>query len=208
MRHATFGLGVLFIIIAGCCTHQTNYVLPKDVPVVPQHPIKTCLPGLVNFGVVSKDVLRGATPSREGFQTLANLGVKTVIHLGETDETKSIPAGMKYVRLPISAFRSPYVNVYAVLRAIRDNPKPVYICCYTGADRTGVAVAAYRLSQGMSVADSMAEVWYFYVKPWFYLPIKWRLYELQKEGLSPTWWESNGIRPTPARTLSSTTQSD
>src|SRR5579859_538727 len=121
MRHATLGLGVLLVIATGCCTHQTNLVLSKDVPVVPQHPSKACLPGLVNFGIVSKDVLRGATPSREGFQTLDKLGVKTVIHLGETDQTKSIPAGMKYVRLPISAFRSPYVNVYAVLRAIRDN---------------------------------------------------------------------------------------
>jgi protein tyrosine phosphatase (PTP) superfamily phosphohydrolase (DUF442 family) len=184
---AIVGLICVEYLAAGCCTQHGPIVLPEPKLMGPQRPVDVCVPGVWNFGVVSKDVWRGATPTAQGFKTLAAMGVMTVIHLGEGDESKDIPAGVKYIRLPISAFRSPQVDVYAVLRAIRDSPKPVFIHCYTGADRTGVAVGAYRMAQGESMRDACRELGNFHVKIWFYLPIKERFKELDKEGVAG-WW--------------------
>jgi protein tyrosine phosphatase (PTP) superfamily phosphohydrolase (DUF442 family) len=191
---AIFGLLFLQYLAVGCCTQHGPIQLPEPQLNGPQRPVDVCVPGVWNFGVVSKDVWRGATPSAEGFRTLAALGVKTVIHLGEHNESNEIPAGVKYVRLPISAFRSPQVDVYAVLEAIQKSPKPVFIHCYTGADRTGVAIGAYRMTQGESVRDACKELSNFHVKIWFYWAIKKRFEQLEKEGLSPKWWAEHAVR--------------
>ena len=123
---------------------------PKSVKDGPQHPLDDLIPGVENFGLISKDVWRGAEPTAEGMRTLADLGMKTVIDLRENDESAIIPPGVLYVRLPVSAWHCDQVNVKAVLDAIDRSPKPVFIHCHQGRDRTGLAIAAYRLSQNMS----------------------------------------------------------
>lgn len=182
---ATF-LATAAFATAGCALHRggehatekVTYRIPDPVPPGPQKPMEIGPPGVDNFGVISSELWRGGEPTADGLQVLAHLGVKTIIDLREADESAEIPAGVRYVRLPVSAWRADQVDVHAVLREIERDPKPVFIHCHQGRDRTGLAVAAYRLSHGMSVKDACLELRNFGVNPWWDRPIERRIREL------------------------------
>jgi tyrosine-protein phosphatase SIW14 len=110
--------------------------------------------GVHNFHQVSASVYRGAQPSKEGFQNLAGLGVKTIVDLrGGTgrsrEEQKMVEAdGMRYVGMPLSGFAAPSdQEVSKLLSLLNDQSKtPVFVHCRRGADRTGTIIACYRIS--------------------------------------------------------------
>ncbi|MDB5302178.1 MAG: protein tyrosine/serine phosphatase [Phycisphaerales bacterium] len=156
--------------------------IPKSVPVTPQQP--TDLPGLPNFGFISPDLWRGAEPTPDGLKTLAAMGVKTVIDLRESDESADVPQGIYYVRLPVSAWHADRVDVAEVLRTISASPKPVFIHCREGRDRTGLAIAAFRLSQGMKADDACKELRNFHVNWWWSNPIENRIRTLARASAS------------------------
>lgn len=108
------------------------------------------VPGVHNFHQVDEHIYRGAQPSSEGFANLAKLGVKTVIDLrGERDEGKLAErAGLHYVRMPWSGYKAPSDQEIAAVLAILNNSGdwPVFVHCKRGADRTGTAIACYRIS--------------------------------------------------------------
>jgi protein tyrosine phosphatase (PTP) superfamily phosphohydrolase (DUF442 family) len=179
---------LLLLVFGGCAqrptwrvTQKTTFRIPDSVRPGPQEPIEGAIPGVENFGMVSKDVWRGGKPSAEGLHTLAALGVKTVIDLREADESADIPHGVRYVRLPVSAWQADQVDVEQVLKMIAASPKPVFIHCHQGRDRTGLAIAAYRLSLGMSAADACRELRNFQVNPWWDAPIERRIYSLEQQ---------------------------
>ena len=111
-------------------------------------------PGLPNLGKVSEQLYRGAQPAPEGFAELKKLGVNVVVNLRDEDskidgERKYVEAqGMKYVCLPWSGFARPNNKQVAdFLQLLRDHPdQKVFVHCRRGAERTGVMVAAYRMS--------------------------------------------------------------
>lgn len=106
--------------------------------------------GVGNFHQVDEHVYRGAQPNGAGFAGLAKIGIKTVIDLrGENSEESAVEhAGMRYVRLPWSGFKAPADSqVAAVLALMNDSSAwPVFVHCRRGADRTGTAVACYRIA--------------------------------------------------------------
>jgi protein tyrosine/serine phosphatase len=107
------------------------------------------VPGVPNFHQVNEHVYRGAQPHGEGFDGLAKIGIKTVIDLrGESSEENAVQrAGMHYVRLPWSGYKAPADSqINAVLSLLNDNSAwPVFVHCKRGADRTGTAIACYRI---------------------------------------------------------------
>jgi tyrosine-protein phosphatase SIW14 len=108
------------------------------------------VPGVSNFHQVDEHVYRGAQPHGQGFEGLAKLGIKTVIDLrGERSEETAVErTGMHYVRLPWSGYKAPAeAQIEAVLSLLNDNSAwPVFIHCRRGADRTGTAIACYRIA--------------------------------------------------------------
>ena len=148
----------------------------------PQFPRDNFIPGVQNFGFISADVWRGAQPSRQGLKTLAAMGVKTVIDLRYENESADIPPGVRYVHLPASAWHADLLDTVAVLAAIKTSPKPVFVHCMEGRDRTGLAIAAYRLSQGMSRDDALTEMYNFRVNIWWRSPITTRVRQLAEAG--------------------------
>lgn len=162
-------------------TEKINLHPPQSVKDGPQLPLDDTIPGITNFGLISKDVWRGAQPTEQGMHYLATLGVKTIIDLREeADESSIVPPGVHYVRLPVSPFNADLVDVQEVLRQIDASPKPVFIHCHQGRDRTGLAVAAYRLAQGMPAADACAELRNFHVNLWWDAPIERRIHDLDR----------------------------
>ena len=111
--------------------------------------------GVPNFHKINEKVYRGAQPSDEGWQTLARLGIKTVIDLRRPDEHGTEAeaaavraAGMRYVNIPMKGIVAPTDAQVSKVLALFDSPEagPVFVHCRRGADRTGTVIACYRMS--------------------------------------------------------------
>ncbi|NUP08121.1 MAG: protein-tyrosine-phosphatase [Polyangiaceae bacterium] len=127
------------------------------------------LPGLPNFAKVSDVLYRGAQPTAEGFRTLKNMGVKTVVSLRmlHSDRKMLEGTGLQYRRISAKAWHPEDEDVARVLKIVED-PKnqPVFVHCEHGADRTGTVVAAYRMvEQGWTNEEAAAELQAFGYHP-------------------------------------------
>jgi protein tyrosine/serine phosphatase len=120
--------------------------------------------GLPNLGQVTPALYRGAQPTPEGIETLQKMGIDIVVDmragLNESEQQTVTQRGMRYVSLP-SVCYSPKDDTFAhFLAVVRDNPdKKIFVHCQLGADRTGMAVASYRMAeQGWSADEAMREM--------------------------------------------------
>jgi len=120
--------------------------------------------GIRNFGQVTPNLYRGAEPSAEGIATLKKMGVDIDVDLrGEPSQTEKAEAthqGMQYLSIP-SHCQCPKDEPFArFLKVIQDNPgKKIFVHCQLGKDRTGMAVAAYRMAdEGWPAEDAMKEM--------------------------------------------------
>jgi protein tyrosine/serine phosphatase len=108
------------------------------------------VPGVPNFHQVDEHIYRGAQPRGEGFASLAKIGIRTVIDLrGESSEETAVQsAGMHYIRLPWREFKAPTDSqIEAMLALLNDSSEwPIFVHCRRGADRTGTAIACYRIA--------------------------------------------------------------
>jgi protein tyrosine phosphatase (PTP) superfamily phosphohydrolase (DUF442 family) len=137
--------------------------------------------GVDNFGEVSSDLWRGGKPSKEGMQWLAHRGMKTVIDLQMEDESGDVPQGVRYVPIRVSMWQCDCVDVAAVIQAIDEGPKPVFIHCQAGRDRTGLAVAAWRMAHGMSADDAIVEMERYGKSAWWNSAIKSKIRGLEEQ---------------------------
>ena len=100
-----------------------------------------------NLYKVSTDLYRSAQPGKEDWVTLEKIGIRSVINLrnfgGGKEDTS--PSKIRSFYLKWKAHRISENDLVAVLKLIKDAPKPVLIHCFHGSDRTGAAVAAYRV---------------------------------------------------------------
>jgi len=113
----------------------------------------TGTPSIANFHRVDANVFRGGQPKPAEFQTLARMGIKTVLDLREeshaSGEDKLVKsAGMHYISLPMNGLTAPSdQQVARALAVIEDSANsPVFVHCRRGADRTGTVIACYRVS--------------------------------------------------------------
>lgn len=110
--------------------------------------------GISNFHQVSARIYRGAQPDGEGWISLANLGVRTVIdlrpeneHSCKAEKQAVEAAGMHYVNVPFNGFHAPPDDkISKVLGLMSDSTGPVFVHCRRGADRTGTVIACYRIT--------------------------------------------------------------
>jgi tyrosine-protein phosphatase SIW14 len=120
------------------------------------------IPGVNNFAQVSPILYRGEQPTREGFLELKRRGIKTVINLRNhhSDEKFLVGTGLRYVRIKSTAVRIEDEDTLAFLAALHDPAnQPVFVHCLHGSDRTGAAVAAYRIvEQGWTAEEAIREL--------------------------------------------------
>jgi tyrosine-protein phosphatase SIW14 len=153
-----FALGLVFfaIIIAAlalrgnAATHSAAQTLTID--------------GVGNFAEVTPTLYRGGQPSRVGLEALAKMGVNIVVDArltGSGNERKDVEkAGMQYVAIPWHCL-FPKDDVFArFLAVLRDNPgKKIFVHCRYGDDRTGMMIAAYRMSvEGWTADEALKEM--------------------------------------------------
>ncbi len=121
------------------------------------------LRGLKNVGRIAPTVYRGAQPAPEGYATLKEMGIRTVINLRTTDSErgKVEAAGMRSVEIPLDMFGNGDKDKIDKIVAVMADPanQPVFVHCRLGEDRTGIAVAAYRMKiQGWPLSLAEAEM--------------------------------------------------
>ena len=138
------------------------------------------------FHRVDADVYRGGRPSYrdEVYLKFADLGIRTVVNLEGGDQAKreqeviervntklaeqGQPA-LTFVSFPINSFTGTVVgsptnaNMGVLFHEIAQAPKPIYVHCEHGKDRTGMVVALYRLWRGESnFDDAISEADYYH----------------------------------------------
>lgn len=106
-----------------------------------------------NFGQMDEHFYRGAQPKKDDYQSLAALGIKTVIDLQDDPtnyEKSSVEAlGMRYVNIPMSDKDYPKAESLEAFLKLANDPKTgiFYVHCAGGRHRTGVAGAVYRFTK-------------------------------------------------------------
>jgi tyrosine-protein phosphatase SIW14 len=110
--------------------------------------------GVVNLGKVNDSLYRGGQPDLQGLRQLQALGVKSVINLRLTNDVWKAEraavtaASMAYTNIPLDALSAPTdAQVASILAAISSLPKPVFVHCQYGSDRTGTIIACYRIRE-------------------------------------------------------------
>jgi tyrosine-protein phosphatase SIW14 len=123
---------------------------------------KIILVGVSNFGQVTPTLFRGAQPTEDGFSALAKMGVGIVVDLrGDSDNERErvTKLGMQYISIPSQCSHMSDKGIAEFLTILRDHAdKKVFVHCRYGVDRTGMMVAAYRISQGWTAEESRREM--------------------------------------------------
>ena len=148
------------------------FVLAAGVPCAQA---ASAVPGVGNFEKVNDHVYRGAQPTGQGFQSLAKLGIQTVIDLRESGDARSVSewkaveaAGMQYISIPMKGYQTPSDQSIAGVLTVLENTTtgPVFVHCRRGADRTGAVIACYRIEhdhwtneRALAEARSMGMSW-------------------------------------------------
>jgi protein tyrosine/serine phosphatase len=123
--------------------------------------------GLPNFGEVTPNLYRGGQPGADGLKALQTMGVSVVVDMRGSQSKHEQAAveklGMEYVSIPWHCpFPSdePFVKF---LKVIQDNSgKKIFVHCRLGDDRTGMAIASYRMAEeGWSATEAMKEMEFF-----------------------------------------------
>lgn len=97
---------------------------------------------------MSRDLYRGGQPEKRGVRELQKLGVRTVVSLRRSKQDESLlrGSGIDCVSIPMSAFFPKREGFRRFLEIVSDpNRVPVFVHCRYGSDRTGAAVALYRV---------------------------------------------------------------
>ncbi len=128
-----------------------------------------------NSCIVDAGVLwRGAKPTKAAAAALVEQGVQTVVNLewlhediDAFEDASLADAGkreIEYFRvvdwepLVVIAPKKVDDNIAKFIAITRSQPKPIYVHCRAGRNRTSVMVAAYRVFNGMSIEDAIAEM--------------------------------------------------
>lgn len=106
------------------------------------------LAGVPNCFKVSDRLYRSAQPTRKGMHNLKRRGIVTVLNLrsfhSDRDELEGIELASEHISM--TAWSPKEEEIVRFLQIVSDSKKiPVLIHCQHGADRTGVACAAYRI---------------------------------------------------------------
>jgi len=149
-------------IYVGALAHQAG--VEDSTPSGRAIAAKIATKGIANFGEVTPNLYRGAQPSSEGFQSLKERGVDIVVDLrggNRKNEKETVTnLGMRYYSFPSQCFAPKDETFAGFLAVVRENPgKKIFVHCKLGEDRTGMAIASYRMAvEGWTAEEAMREM--------------------------------------------------
>jgi tyrosine-protein phosphatase SIW14 len=158
---------VCVLILTTLASSQTDHIeiagsTPAAQHVIGRHARHMKAEGVPNFGEVTPTLYRGGQPTREGFETLAHMGITIVVDTGRSKRDEAIVnhLGMQYVSLPWYC-PFPKDKVFArFIEVTKENAhKRIFVHCRLGDDRTGMMIAAYRMAvQHWTAKEAMNEM--------------------------------------------------
>jgi protein tyrosine/serine phosphatase len=168
----TFAIACAFTATAGSLRAQIATSVPASPAIArasygaPAEKLK--IAGVPNAGKISETLLRGAQPSHQGLAELKKLGITTIVDLRGNrgpvarERAQAESLGMRFIDIPVSGWSPPAnAQVAEFLKLFQQDPtQKVFVHCYFGSDRTGVMVAAYRMTQQNWTADQAVEEMY------------------------------------------------
>lgn len=128
--------------------------------------------GLFNFAEVSPHLYRGGQPGADGLKRLKKMGVKIVIDMRSSksrhEEEVVNELGMQYVPIPWHCPFPSDEKFAKFLKIIHENPHTkIFVHCRLGDDRTGMAIATYRMAdEGWSADEALNEMKAFGYTGW------------------------------------------
>jgi tyrosine-protein phosphatase SIW14 len=109
-------------------------------------------PRIHNFSEVEPGLIyRGAQPSTAAMADLKRLGVATILDLRggcsvKREKRAAEALGIRFISFPLSGLLAPHdTQIAAVLNILETAPKPLFVHCWKGDDRTGVVLACWRI---------------------------------------------------------------
>lgn len=128
---------------------QVRHPVPSAPSVRPaQWAQRVDMPGLTNVYRVSPELYRSAQPEGNGWNSVRELGVRSVVSLRcfHSDQQEADRLGLGYRGIGWVAARPEDEDVVAFLRHVTNRAnQPVLVHCQYGSDRTGTMCAMYRM---------------------------------------------------------------
>lgn len=150
-----------------CTTNQ--YPAPPPPTTRPRATATEWL-GVHNAARVSPNLYRGGQPTHQGFLTLKDMGIKTIVDLRGRSHLDVVDGlGLSLEHIPADVDKPDVDQIIAFIHLTRDpNVVPVFVHDDFGADRVGLFVAAYRMvEEDWSVDDALSEL------PQFHFDVYW-----------------------------------
>lgn len=144
------------VCLAVACSTSLEHAEPAARAVTLPPPAPTAekpvdLPGIHNVVAYGTGIYSGSVPEGgEGFETLASMGIRTVISVdgAAPDAEEAAQHGLRYVHFPVTYGGISEERQLEITRAVRDLPGPVYIHCHHGKHRSAAASAAASVALG------------------------------------------------------------
>jgi len=160
-RHAVRTSQCDGVIIERCTLRQwiALLLIVSSYPVLVAQETETPAVHIKRFSRVNASYYRGAEPKPEDYQTLASLGVRTIVdlkHDGIAAESAIVRRlGMRFQSIPLSPASAPSEEAVAQFLKLVTDPAntPVFVHCEGGHDRTGALTAIYRMTHDGWTAD-------------------------------------------------------
>jgi protein tyrosine phosphatase (PTP) superfamily phosphohydrolase (DUF442 family) len=127
----------------------------------PRRPTRIEVEHLENVYQIHPKVISGGEPhGAKGFESLARLGVKTIISVdgAKPDLKLAGKHGMRYVHLPHSYDGVPEQRAKELAKAVRDLDGPIYIHCHHGKHRSPAASAVACVGAGLIGAGDVLAI--------------------------------------------------
>ncbi len=102
---------------------------------------------LHNLYKLNDSMYRCEQPTKNEFEHLTTLGIKSVLNLRATHSDTSLikNLALKDYSVKITTARFSDTEIIDALKIIKQAPKPLLVHCKHGSDRTGVVIAMYRI---------------------------------------------------------------
>jgi len=183
MRSLGFAVRNRLVLTLSLAFLLDSYAAPAQQPGALECSLN-CDSGIANFHEVKSGILwRGAKPDQVGASWLIQHGVKTIVNLEVLHDDRDVFRQASFggaAKSEIDYFRIADWEPNAVIaQSLLDNhvahflavlsqePKPIYVHCRSGQNRTGVMVAAYKVIVENASADDAIEDMKVYQGIWF-----------------------------------------
>ncbi len=150
---------IQLIVVVSCLCAMGADKLPGEAAESREDPaiaVKLEVAALPNAYRVSEKVISGGQPvGEEGFKTLQQLGVKTVISVDGAKPAVAIAKkfGLAYVHLPHGYDGISDQRANELAKAVTELPGPIYIHCHHGKHRSPVAAAVACIGAGLMTRE-------------------------------------------------------